>query len=281
MLVPTVDIGFHEPIELTEGKSMTADTRSRLVGSDRVLAVLSELAKRSDGSTLDELATALQSPKPTVHRALVALRRAGFAEQIGRGLYQLGDEFLRLAFTNHAARPEAVRVLPALQRLADRFGETAHYAVLEGNEVVYRAKVDPPEGAVRLTSVIGGRNPAYRTAVGKLLLSRAVSTIDELQTRLLDSDLEAHTEHSITSVSALWIELERIRTAGYAVDDQENELGINCLAVPVTAGTLGPGSGAVSVSALAFRLPLEQLVADVEAIREIVGSVLGGAQSAP
>ena len=61
-----------------------------------------------------------------------------------------------------------------LRSLAERYGETAHYAVLDGESVVYRSKVDPPHGAVRLTSTIGGRNPAHCTAVGKLLLSYAL-----------------------------------------------------------------------------------------------------------
>ena len=69
------------------------------------------------------------------------------------------------------ARPETARIQPLLEDLATQFGETAHYAVLSGPDIVYRAKMDPPQGAVRLTSVIGGRNPAYRTAVGKALLS--------------------------------------------------------------------------------------------------------------
>ncbi len=71
-------------------------------------------------------------------------------EKTGRGQYILGDEFLRLAFAHHEARPDHIRVRPILERLAARFGETAHYAVLDGDSIVYRAKVDPTVGAVRL-----------------------------------------------------------------------------------------------------------------------------------
>src|SRR5437764_6586273 len=115
----------------------------RLVGADRVLAVLKELAAHGDGVTLDELTRAMGSPKPSVHRALAALRRAGFADQDRTGRYLIGDEFLRMAFANHEARPDHVRIRPVLEDLAVRFGETAHFAVLDGHEVVYRAKVDP------------------------------------------------------------------------------------------------------------------------------------------
>lgn len=251
------------------------DADERLVGSDRVLAVLTELAERTGGATLDELAQALNSSKSTVHRALVSLRRAGLATQVRRGEYLLGDEFLRLAFRFHAARPEWVRLEPALRELSVRYGETVHYAVLDGAEVIYRAKVDPPEGGVRLTSSIGGRNPAARTAVGKVLLAAVTSSETELRDRI-GGEVPARTPNTITSVSALWTELERTRERGYGVDDQENELGINCVAVPVRLDDALDPVGAVSVSSLAFRLPLDRLVKEVPAIRATIDRQLGG-----
>jgi IclR family transcriptional regulator, acetate operon repressor len=254
--------------------SVDADD-GRVVGADRVLAVLVQLAEYPTGVTLDELAHRLGSSKSTVHRALASLRRARLAMQLGRGVYALGDEFFRLAYLNQATRPEAVLIEPALRELAARYGETAHYAVLDGSEVVYRAKVDPPRGAMRLTSVIGGRNPAHRTGVGKLLLSYALSSLEELREWLGDQVLEARTPHSITSVESLWQELLRTRERGYAVDDQENELEVNCIAVPVLLDADIEPTGAVSVSALAFRTPLEKLLSEVGAIREIVARSRG------
>src|SRR3954464_1516994 len=110
----------------------TAEPEDPLVGADRVLAILAELARRADGVGLDEMARAVGSSKPTVRRALAALRRAGFAAQDGRGRYVLGDEYLRLAFAHHERRPDHVRISPILHALAERYGETAHYAVLDG-----------------------------------------------------------------------------------------------------------------------------------------------------
>lgn len=247
----------------------------RLVGAERVLAVLVELARHPDGISLDDLSRVVGSSKPTVHRALASLRRMRLADQPSRGVYLLGDEFLHLAFAHQDARPEATRIEPALRGLAKHFGETAHYAVLDGPEVVYRAKVDPPIGSVRLTSVIGGRNPAHRTAVGKLLLSRTVGSEAELRNWLGDRPLDARTPKSITSVPALWAELAATRERGYGVDDQENEIGINCLAVPVPAGTVGPADSAVSISALAFRLPLADLVKRLDELQSILVEALG------
>lgn len=89
---------------------------ARLVGSDRVLAVLKELARYPDGVGLEELTRVIGSPKPTVHRALGALRRAGLADQGTRGRYVLGDEFLRMAFAHHEARPSRSVYVPYSKR---------------------------------------------------------------------------------------------------------------------------------------------------------------------
>ena len=245
------------------------------MGADRVLAVLKELADHRGGVSLDELTRAMGSPKPTIHRALAALRRAGFADQDDAGRYIVGDELLRLAFAHHEQRPEHVRIRPVLEDLASRFGETAHFAVLDGREVVYRAKVDPPTGSVRLTSVVGGRNPAHCTAVGKLLLAEALPTLEAVKAWIGDTPLLARTPSTIRSAAGLHRALDEVRTRGYAIDDNENEVGINCLAVPVPVHVTSSTSatGAVSVSALAYRTPVEVLVAAVNEIRDRVMGV--------
>ncbi len=129
----------NSPVEPDEGAE-------RLVGADRVIAVLTELAEHPLGVTLDELAGILDTKKPTVHRALATLRRAGLADLVGRGVYMLGDEYLRLAFRNLDGRPDNARIQPLLEDLARQFGETAHYAILSGTDIVYRAKMDPARG---------------------------------------------------------------------------------------------------------------------------------------
>jgi IclR family acetate operon transcriptional repressor len=247
-----------------------SDPVERVVGIDRVLVVLTELARHPAGIGLEELSRIVASPKPTVHRALRSLRRAGFAAQDGRGHYVLGDELLRLAFAHHEARPDHVRIQPVLDVLANRFHETAHYAVLDGRSVVYRSKVDPSFGAVKLTSVVGGRNPAHATAVGKALLAHRLHTLTEVKDWIGDEPLERRTPNTIVTGTALHRELGQIREHGYSTDDQENEMGINCLAVPVYLTSAIAPSGAVSVSALTYRTPLADLVVALPKIRQIV-----------
>lgn len=250
-----------------------SDEPQKLVGSDRVLAVLLELAEHPSGISLDELAKRLGSAKPTVHRALASLRKAGLANQSSRGMYELGDEFLRLAFRHQDARPETAGIEPLLRELAETYGETAHYAVLDRPDIVYRAKVDPPSGAIRLSSTVGGRNPAYATAVGKLLMSRDIASRTALDDWLGDAPLTPRTERSLTDRDALWREITESGLRGFGTDDQESEIGVNCVALPVPLS--GGRAGAISISGLAYRRSLASLVEAVPAIRVTIARHLG------
>lgn len=253
----------------------------RLVGADRVLSLLAELATYPSGVSLDQMVRDTGHPKATVHRALTSLVRAGFAHKVARGEYILGDEFLRLAYAHHEARPEHVRVRPLLQRLAVRFGETAHFAVLDDLDVVYRAKVDPPTGAARLTSIVGGRNPSHSTAVGSMLLSFRLHSEHDVEEWIGNRVLEHRTEQSPRTPAEIFAMLDEARTRGYAIDDQVNEPGINCIAFPVFLFSPTEPSGAISVSALAYRTPVSALVDAADEIRGILGEVAGGHQSTP
>jgi DNA-binding IclR family transcriptional regulator len=182
-----------------------------------------------------------------------------------------------MAFAHHEARPDHVRVRPLLESLAVRFGETVHYAVLDGREVVYREKVDPPTGAVRLTSTIGGRNPAHATGVGKVLLAHHLQARDDVAAWVGGTALERRTERTRCTVDELHEDLVGVREQGFATDDQENETGVNCLALPLYMTSPVSPSGALSISALTYRTPLPALVDAVEEIRGLLGP-LGGSR---
>lgn len=246
------------------------ETGEKLVGADRVLGILLELANHPEGIALDDLVRIVKSPKPTVHRALSALRRAGLAALDGPGHYALGDEFIRLAFAHHEARPSYLRVQPALQALAQRFSETAHFGVLDGQSIVYQAKVDPAVGAVKLTSTIGGRNPAHSTAIGKLLLSFTLTDREAVDKWIGGQPLARLTPHTKTTTDELHKELELTRELGYGIDDQENELQINCVAIPIFLTSPSKPDGAISISAMAYRTPLGQLREDIPEIKNML-----------
>jgi DNA-binding IclR family transcriptional regulator len=248
----------------------------RLTGADRVLHILRELGGYPDGVGLEQLARDLGIPKSSLHRALAALTRAGFADHDSRGLYRVGIELVRIAFAYYEQLDRRQIVDPLLRRLADRFGETAHYAEMDGTEVVYLAKMTPPGRGAQMTSIVGGRNPAYCTGLGKALLAYLLA-----DSAAVDAYVATHgpfakrTPKTLTEAAALAAEFERIRQRGYALDDAENEDGINCIAFPLFLDHPSRPTGAVSVAALAHRTPLPALEAAAGEVRALIEETIG------
>ncbi|MDT0572583.1 IclR family transcriptional regulator C-terminal domain-containing protein [Streptomyces sp. DSM 3412] len=254
----------------------------RLVGADRVLAVLKAPARCPGGVGLEEPTEVVGSPGPTAHRTLGALRRTGRAGQDARDRPThtdqdardrpthtdqdaqdrpthtdqdaqdrptLGDAFLRMAFAptpkpssdadsgrspHHEARPEHIRVRPVLEAPAHRFGEPAHHAVPDCREAVYRAEADPPDGALRLTPTVGGRDPAHPTAAGELLLARrSGDPAAEGDAWIGGPPPGRRTPRPPCTAAVPQREPAAARVGGHGVDDQETEAGFDCLAPPV------------------------------------------------
>ena len=255
----------------------SSDDSSKLGGAGRVLATLSALGAYPEGVGLNDLARVLNSPRSSVHRALATLRTADLIEQGRDGRYRLGYGLLKLAFSYYEELDEVGRIRPMLSGLASKFGETSHYAILDGPEVVYLAKVQPPASHFHMTSVIGGRNPAFCTGVGKALLAYDLTTEAAVSrfVRANHDTIVRHTTHTITSAKKLHRELSQIREVGYALDREENEPGINCLAIPLFLTSKSVPDGAVSITAVAHRMPLEELEASVDEARDIITEYLG------
>jgi DNA-binding IclR family transcriptional regulator len=245
-------------------------------GTARSLAVLKELARHPGGTTLDVLARSLGAPKSSVHRALAALVEADLAVRPRAGQYALGAEFVRLAYAHQEARAEPRLVEPCLQELAETFGETAHYAELEGVDIVYLGKVSPRNNSVQMTSTVGGRNPAYCTGVGKALLASRLAAVDDVDAFIAGlGALEARTSKTLADRERLVADLSVTAQRGYALDDEESELGINCIAFPLFRASPAVASGAISVAALRHRVPLHELERNAEPMREIIHRHLG------
>jgi IclR family transcriptional regulator, acetate operon repressor len=252
------------------------DDTAALTGSDRVLDTLKKLAGHSSGVSLEALSRQMHAPKSSVHRALAALRRAGFAEQDDRGRYRLGSELVRIAFDYHERRDEVDLVRPVLQTLSDWLSETAHYAQLEGGEVVYLAKIEPTGQAITMSSRIGGRNPAHSTGVGKAMLAHVLQDDDDVREFVArHGPLERRTRNTLVSARALAEDLRLGRERGYALDREESELGVNCIAFPLFMDSGRRPSGAISVSAVAMRTDVVRLEAVAERIRSAIEKTLG------
>ncbi|MCW2912698.1 MAG: IclR family transcriptional regulator [Actinomycetia bacterium] len=246
------------------------------VGSvDRALRIIQLLSESGQGMQLEDLAAKSGLPRSSLHRLLSALKYRGFASQPEpSGPYFLGSELLAAAFRFHDRLDLRALVHPVLLRLRKELNETAHMAILDGAEIVYVDKVEAIH-PITMTSVIGGRNPAHATGVGKALLAWTYPTDEAIRLWASAHDpLSARTRHSITSTARLVEEMQRIREQGYALDLEESEEGVRCAAVPIFLGRTTPMAG-LSITAPKDRFPRSRLTEAAETLRGIVIEELG------
>lgn len=250
---------------------------------DRALQLLRLLTEQPAGATLEEVAAAAGAPKASVHRSLQALLSAGFISQDGRrGRYRIGSELLRLVFTYYESWDEQAAVRPALERIAHLTGETAHYGRLDASEVIYIAKVTPPGESHRTLSRIGSRTPAHCSGLGKALLSQHLPTQRDVATYIETfGPLDRRTPNTATDAGSLHRELEDARRRGFALDREEGEPGITCLAFPVYLVSTTQPTGAISVSSLTHRTPLDDLIKQAESVKQAVEEELPGSTRSP
>lgn len=242
---------------------------------ERALGLLELLARAGGRLSLSELAERSGLALGTVHRLLATLGSAGYVRQDADRRYALGTALMPLG--DAATRLLGGWAQPFLVRLVEASGETANLAVLDDDRVLYLAQA-PGRHRMRMFTEVGKRVPPHTTAVGKVLMAWQ----EEVQVRRVLSrlGLAAHTPRSITSVRLFLAELEQVRRDGWAVDDEEEEEGVRCLAVPV-----GPGPQAVaalSVSGPASRLSRDdpQVLAAMREVAEDLSRWLGGTAGA-
>ena len=183
---------------------------------------------------------------PTIHRLMRTLLDLGYVRQGLSREYALGPRLVRLG--ENASRLLGDRATPYLKRLVDAIGESANLAMLDGYQVVYTAHV-PGRHAMRMFTEVGRRAGVHCTAIGKAMLATLpAERADEILRR---SGLPAQTEHTITSRRAMETELEQIRLHGYAIDNEEQEIGVRCVAVTLPGE---PARAAISISGPSTRL---------------------------
>ncbi|GAA3243498.1 allantoin degradation transcriptional regulator AllR [Actinocorallia longicatena] len=225
---------------------------------ERAFDLLEHLADAGGEMALSELTEASGLPMPTIYRLMQTLVAQGYVRQEPSKRYALGPRLIRLG--DGASRLLGTWAKPVLARLVDEIGETANMAVLEGDEVVYVAQV-PSRHSMRMFTEVGRRVLPHCTGVGKALLAQLPpETARAIVTR---TGMPSRTEHTFTDPDALMAELARIRDQGYALDDEEQELGVRCVAVPLNAPTLA----ALSVSGPSGRMTPETIAAVVPVMR--------------
>ena len=196
---------------------------------DRALTILEVLAERGWSSVTD-VAEHLDIHKSTASRLLATLAQRGFVEQeTARGRYRLGFGVVHLASAVTTELDLARLAQPICEGLSQQTQETVNVAVLEGNEVVNIAQVIGSSSVVSV-NWLGKRNALHCTSTGKVLLAFLP---DITQSQLLAGPLEPLTQHTLTDAERLQRQLRTVREVGYAVTEEELELGLNAVAAPV------------------------------------------------
>jgi IclR family acetate operon transcriptional repressor len=238
------------PAALPEAPAARVERSASSVRSlERAFELLDHLADAGGQLALTELTEASGLPMPTVYRLMRTLVNRGYVRQEPSKRYALGPRLIRLGET--AERLLGSWARPVLAQLVDEVGETANMALLEGDEAVYVAQV-PSRHSMRMFTEVGRRVLPHCTGVGKALLAQLPEpTVREIIAR---TGMPAYTPHTITEPAVLMEELARIRQRGYALDEQEQEVGVRCVAVPVIDT---PTPAAISVSGPHGRLTHE------------------------
>ena len=198
---------------------------------ERAAIILQLLAQEPDGLTISQLTRRLAVPKSTIFTILTTLKQYRLVERVEEtGQFRLGMELFTLGSTVVERLNVRSATYPTLKRLAQSTGLTTHLGIMDRGEVVYIEKIEG-QGPIKISSAVGRRMGVHCTALGKAMLAQLPQA--ELQLILSNYNLPQRTPNTITSLEALQTDLARTRERGYAFDDEENELGIRCLGVPI------------------------------------------------
>lgn len=237
------------------------------------LKVIEALGQGATARGVSDLAAELELTKSNAHRVLKTLESAGYVQHDpGTGRYRLSLKVWELG-SRLVSRLDFKREAPeVMERLMQATRETVHLSILAGDEVVYVDKIEGPE-PVRAYSAVGGRAPAYAVATGKVLL--AYQPLDLLPK--LSSALISFTDKTVKSVDDLSIELGRVRSQGYAVNNGEYRDGVSGVAAPIFA-LEGNIIAAIGISGPSMRFSekqVQQLAPHVVAAASQISARLG------
>ena len=225
------------------------DPKNGTQSIQRIFGVIEALAARPGGTSLQQLCAATGLAKSTAHRMLASLVEMGYVVQdsfttryrLTLKLFELGSAVVNDMDILAVARPH-------LDRLSRQTGEAVHLVLRDGADIVYLYKAEAL-GVRRMSSQVGLRAPMYCTGVGKAILATLPPA--EVQSVWDSSAIHRITEHTIVDFSQLCEQLRAVRQKGFAIDDEENELGIRCVAVALP----GPGGKAEAAFSLSSLVP--------------------------
>lgn len=224
---------------------------------ERAIALLQTLGETDSGQSLTQVAQRLDLHPSTAHRLLATLVAHDLAIQAADSkAYQLGPALIGLGEAAMAQNSIIVAAQGVLADLASKTGELVNLVIPHADQIMYVHQAQgKPQGAVRMFTRIGAMAPLYCSGAGKAILAHLPQ---EDQERIIGQGLPAFTEKTITNPLQLRSELETIRRLGYAVDREERELGVGCVASAILDSRSHP-KAAISVSGPAVRITSSRL----------------------
>jgi IclR family pca regulon transcriptional regulator len=205
--------------------------------------------------TIADVSRATGLTRAVVRRCLYTLKELGYAGTDGR-MYFLQPRILNLGYSYLSTAPVPIAAQPVLEEMSEALGEASSVAVLDDGAVVYVGRA-ATKRIMSVTLGVGSRLPAYCTALGRVLLAHL--TDEQVDIELSKVDWTQHTKHTVTSRSRLEELLVEVRQEGFAINDQELEIGLRSIAVPVR-NVVGTVVAAMNVSSQASRVSRRELV---------------------
>jgi len=234
-------------------------------GFAKGLKVIEAFGEAQPRLTISDVARATGLDRATARRCLLTLSELGYAHFDGK-FFELTPRILRLGHAYLSATPLPRLVQPHLDRLSEAVGQSASASVLDGTEIVYVARA-AQKRIMSISLVPGSRLPAYCASMGRVLLASLPET--EARARIMASDRKANTEYTRTDPDELMAELARVRSQGFAVIDQELEIGLRSIAVPLENAS-GRVVAALNIGAPAAAVPAEEMTSHfLPAMREV------------
>jgi IclR family pca regulon transcriptional regulator len=229
--------------------------RDRIGGFAKGLQVIEAFGQDRQRLTIAEVSRLTGLERASARRYLLTLVAGGYAGYDGK-FFTLTPRILRLGYAYMSATPLPGLVQPFLEKIAEATNESSSACILDGTEIVYVARA-AQRRVMSIGLQIGSRLPAYCTSMGRVLL--AALPPDVAAERLAVSQIEKLTPHSLTDVKSLSEEIAKAREKGYSIVDQELELGLRSIAVPVYDGG-GKVAAAMNVGVQVERATLDDLV---------------------
>jgi IclR family acetate operon transcriptional repressor len=196
---------------------------------DRAFAILEAMADAGGVIGLSQLAEKADLPLATIHRLVRTLVNLGYVRQEDSRQYSLGAQLMRLSDT--ASKRVGVWTRPAMSTAVEKLGESVNLAVLDADEIVYVAQVQPSANFMRMFTEVGFRTAPHATAVGKAILADYPE--EDVVAMLGRTGMQRHTDRTLVTPEAFLNELAEVRRRGYALDEGEQEIGVRCIGVAV------------------------------------------------